>query len=175
MPTHIASTIRRRRRLAAIARDAGYDSVDDCLRAMYVEKGMDVQKIARMLGIGLNTLRGLLSSCGIALRSEGGPHNVKVVMTPELYAEIQRDGVPAVAARMGVNDTTLRWQLAKLKDGGVPMKDAAIKQTASTVEQIALNPPPPAVEQQTAAANPEQTKDQPTDLPPLRSVRLRGF
>jgi hypothetical protein len=94
-------------------------------------------------------------------------------MTQELLDEITRDGVPVVAQRLGVNHTTLRWQLAKLKDG-VPVKTGPGSPGANTVQAADVAPVEnPLVENETAESPPARPTPEPTQRP--ISVRMRGW
>ena len=99
-------------KLVERAQAAGFTSVEACLHTLYVERRLKLEEVCRVLGISFRTMRGLLGTYDIPVKPLGGVRRIEI--TPELFEEICRDGIPAVAARRGVNHTALRWHLAKL-------------------------------------------------------------
>lgn len=106
---------RTRIRLDEVLRLSPYDSVEHMLRDLYEVQRWSIPKLMQHLGLAEVTVKSLLRHFGIKTRTRGGANNVKVVLTEELIAEISRDGVTAVALRLGVDYTTLQTKLKKLR------------------------------------------------------------
>lgn len=98
-----------------VAADRGHESVEHLFRDLYVRQDMSIEEVAEELHIGPKTAKRWLKKLGIQLRPRGGAQNVKIAFTEELVQEIIRDGVTAVALRLGVDRTTLIWHLRKRK------------------------------------------------------------
>jgi len=99
---------------AVIAEKLRFASSDAMWKALYVEQRLSITKIAERFGVSRNTVRGELLKRGL-LRKQGGPNNVTgVELTSDLIDEIRREGVLAVAKRLGINYTTLYKRLRKL-------------------------------------------------------------
>lgn len=99
--------------LEDLAAKQGYPSYKDMLHELYVVQGKGLHEIAAMCHVFYRRTRKHLLRFGIPIRARGGPNNVKVVLTDVLVQEIIRDGVPAVAERLGVTDGVLRLRLAQ--------------------------------------------------------------
>lgn len=81
------------------------------LHDMYSVQQIPIERIARTLYTPIYSLRKRFDEIGLSVRTRGGRHNVKIEMTPELYAEACRDGTRCVALRLGVDEMTLRWRI----------------------------------------------------------------
>src|SRR5688500_1257199 len=109
--------VRLEQRLKRTAKEQGYTGVGQMLRDLYVTQQQGLNLIMRQLMLSEHTLRKLMKLYAIPLRSRGGPNNVHVVLSPELLAEVVRDGVKAVATRLGVDEIMFRARLkALMKD-----------------------------------------------------------
>lgn len=98
-----------------VARASGFENYKAMLQELYVVQRTALVDLAKQLHITEGRVRKHLHRYGIPLRARGGPNNVKIVMTPELYREVCRDGVPAVAERLGVESGVLYARLKKLQ------------------------------------------------------------
>lgn len=112
MGTHFMKHVRERRRLEKLAQERGYVSCATMLYDLYIVKQIPIERIAHDLYTPMFTFRKVFDECGIAIRTRGGRHNVKVEMTKELYDEVCREGVETVAARLGMDGFALRLRIA---------------------------------------------------------------
>lgn len=85
------------------------------LQDMYSIQEISIHDLARMLYIPMKTLRSRMLLLGITMRPRGGKHPevVKSEITPGLVDEVTRDGVPAVAERLGIDPVALQVKLKK--------------------------------------------------------------
>lgn len=93
--------------LEIVARRAGFADFKSLLDQWYTVERMGLTEVGERLHITWKRARKHLIRYGIPIRGPGGANNVLIVMTKELVQEIARDGVPAVAARLGVQDSVL--------------------------------------------------------------------
>lgn len=80
---------------------------------LYDTQRMSIEKIAKSLFTPIWTLRKRFDELGINVKTRGGRNNVKFEVTKELYNEACRDGVLAVADRVGVDPATVELRLRK--------------------------------------------------------------
>lgn len=112
--TKVLNEAKRRRRVEAMASELGYESVRAMLHSFYVDKRMSIGNIAAALGMGFSNTRRLLDEHDVPLRDLGERlHNGNVDMTFDLVQEMLRHGVGAVAARLNVDESTVRFHLLK--------------------------------------------------------------
>jgi transposase len=100
--------------LAALATQRGYDSIEHMLHDMYVTKVMSIEEVAEDLHVAYRTAKRWLKMYNIKLRPRGGAQNVKITFTDAMLEEVKRDGVTAVALRLGVDRTTVLYHLRRL-------------------------------------------------------------
>lgn len=101
--------------LEEIAHKRGYDSVPQLLHELYIVAGMSISEVAEDLHVGYKNCKQYLKKAGIQLRPQGGANYQKVTWTQELRDEVLRDGVTAVALRLGVDRNTVAWHMRKEK------------------------------------------------------------
>lgn len=106
---------RERKRLEDLAEQRGFKSAGEMLQHMYEVEQVPIQKIADTLVTPIWTLRKRFDELGIQVRTRGGRNYVKVDITPELLQELARDGVPAVAERLGVEPEALYIRLKDIQ------------------------------------------------------------
>lgn len=104
-----------------LAQNTGYENRAQMLYQMYVIDRVPIERIAHILVTPMWSLRKQFDEFQIEVRTRGGRNNVKVEVTEELVAEASRDGVPTVAARIGVDPVTLglrlkRWHEERKKE-----------------------------------------------------------
>lgn len=100
--------------LDKLAREAGYVDYVGLLHDLYETKGMGLVELAERCHIAIPRLKRHLARYKIPLHKRGGANNVKIVLTQALIDEATRDGVPAVAARLGVPASVLYQRLKRL-------------------------------------------------------------
>lgn len=88
-------------------RVGGYANEAELFKHLYEVKGHGVDTIARLLFIPTSLVRKRLLKYNIPLKSPGGNHNQKIVVTEALIAEVRRDGMGTAAIRLGVDTLTL--------------------------------------------------------------------
>lgn len=93
--------------LENVARRAGYAEYKDLLVDWYVVQRLALLDIAERLHVTQQRVRKHLVRFGITIRGKGGANNVKVVLTQALLEEVAKDGIPAVAMRLGVAQPVL--------------------------------------------------------------------
>lgn len=93
--------------LNELAKGAGYASYPELLYDFYVARHYSLHECGARLGINWMRVRRHLERFEIPVRKRGGPNNVKVVLTEQLVGEIMRDGLAAVALRLGVSYSVL--------------------------------------------------------------------
>lgn len=116
MAKHIIRLIRlerERKRLDEVALSLGHDSTEKMLYELYIVKGMPIETISKTLVTPMWTLRKRFDEAGISVRTRGGlrPSTVLTELTPDLISELMRDGVRAVADRLGVDPPALSAKL----------------------------------------------------------------
>lgn len=97
--------------LESVARNAGYEDFKSLLHDYYVVQRVGLTTLAERLHIAVPRLKRHLKRFGIEVHGRGGANNTKIVVTPELVREVTRDGIPAVARRLGISITALLRQL----------------------------------------------------------------
>jgi transposase-like protein len=97
----------------AIAQRLGYADENSMWRDLYDVKKKSIAALAGELGVSRNTIRHTIRARGIAVRGRGGANRNVLDLTDEVIAEVKRDGVAAVAKRLGINFTTLYKRLRK--------------------------------------------------------------
>lgn len=112
-PPRIVRLFRERDRLDKIARERGYENSNAMIADLYDTQRMSIEKIAKSLFTPIWTLRKRFDELGINVKTRGGRNNVKFEVTKELYNEACRDGVLAVADRVGVDPATVELRLRK--------------------------------------------------------------
>jgi hypothetical protein len=100
--------------LEIVAQRAGFADFKSLLDQWYTAEEMSLVEIGERLHVSWPRVRKHLVRYGISVRGPGGPNNVLIVVTNELIQEIARDGIPAAAARLGVQENVLyarirRW------------------------------------------------------------------
>jgi len=98
-----------------VAAKLGYTSEVSLWVDLYTTRGLSISQIARKLDVSRNTIRGSLEKAGIQIRKQGGPNNQRLVVTDELVDEIRKDGVAVVAARLGLDYSTLYKRLRNVR------------------------------------------------------------
>jgi len=106
---------REKARLAKVATELGYENTQHMLHELYVVQNVSIAKISARLFTPYRTLYRTMLALGIKIKSRGGRNNVRTEITAELLAEIARDGVAAVAERLGVEPSTFSARLKRTK------------------------------------------------------------
>ena len=102
------------------AKRLGYEDEEAMWKDLYVQKRQSITALAVQLDVSRNTIRSALLRFSLEVRGRGGANNTKTVVNDALIAEIRKDGVMAVAARLNVNYTTL---YKRLRRAGVLVAD----------------------------------------------------
>lgn len=102
--------------LELIAKRHGFESYRDLLHELYVVHRQGMIPIAQRLNISQARVRKHLLRFGFTLRGRGGRNNIRVAFTQQLIDEITRDGIPAVASRMGIAQSVLHVRMKKHDD-----------------------------------------------------------
>lgn len=103
-------TVRHRLQdLERLAVQAGYDSYRSMLFDLYITKRMGVEAISKRLFITTYRVRKHLKRFDIPKKQQ--LWRQEIPLSPELEQEILRDGVPAVAARLGTSAEILHRKL----------------------------------------------------------------
>lgn len=89
----------------------GYKNEGDMWKDLYITKDLSITDIARKLNVSRNVVRAALARTNIPPRKRGGPNNSRLVMTEELLEEVKKNGVMAVARRLGLDYSTLYKRL----------------------------------------------------------------
>lgn len=98
--------------LETLALRMGYPSYKDMLYELYVVQEKTLVEIAAMCHVYWKRTRKHCIRFGIEIKERGRTsRRTKIVVTDALVQEVTRDGVPAVAARLGITDTVLRHRL----------------------------------------------------------------
>lgn len=97
----------------SLVKTLGYDSEAAMWEDLYLKKGLSFSQMSRKLDVSRNVIREALIRAGIPSKKRGGPNNAHVEMPDELLDEIRKDGVAAVAKRLGVRYPTLYKRLRK--------------------------------------------------------------
>jgi transposase len=86
----------------------GYASELAMWQDLYEQKGLSISELADRFNVGRTTIRDALWRRGIAVRSRGGAnHHDKIVPNPELLEAVRKEGIRAVAIRMGLSKTAV--------------------------------------------------------------------
>lgn len=101
--------------LDQLARSAGYEDYKSALHELYVTQGLGLAQLASRFNISQGRVRRHLARFEIPLHGRGGLQHRKVIVTQELLQEIAREGVPAVAAKLGVEPPILYQKLKQVK------------------------------------------------------------
>lgn len=99
--------------LEDIAHKRGYETIHHMLHELYVVAGMSINEVAEDLHISYKTAKAHIKAAGIQLRPQGGVNYQKITWTPELRDEVLRDGVTAVALRLGVTSNTVAYHMRR--------------------------------------------------------------
>lgn len=102
----------------------GYDDDVEMWRDLYESKSLSISQLSRKLGVSRNVVRACLEKAGIKKKKRGGPNNTRCVVTDEMVEEIRRDGISAVAKRLGLDYTTLYKKLKRVR--GLTPKDLRV-------------------------------------------------
>lgn len=116
MGKHLPRNIRikrERERLDELAASLGFENTDKMLYELYVVQRTPLKELQAKLFTPMYTLRRRLEEICVPMRSRGGRNNVKSEITPELIDEVSRDGVTAVAMRLGIDGPALGARLKK--------------------------------------------------------------
>lgn len=97
--------------LEVVARRAGFEDYKALLTQWYLADRMSLTTIAERLYISWPRVKKHLKLYGLEIRNRGGANNVQVVLTMDLIHEIARDGLPAVAGRLGVQYSVLNLRV----------------------------------------------------------------
>ena len=112
MPLRPIYVARRHKHLEQCALQLEQSSVQEMLYELYVVRDLSLHEIATQLSVSPWSVRRYLLAAGITLRRPGGRNNIKVELTQELLDEVSRDGITAVAMRLGVDRTNFAAKLA---------------------------------------------------------------
>lgn len=99
--------------LERIAAEQGFESSAAMLYELYVVRRMSLNELSDLLLLSVWDLRAKIAAEGITLRSRGGKNNVKLEITEEFVREVSKHGIPAVAARLGLDYCTVRSALVR--------------------------------------------------------------
>lgn len=97
------------------AKSLGYTDYQSMLYDLYVVQGLGASPIAERLRLTRARVVRHLERFRIPRRSAGGANNVKIVLTPALVHEIHKNGVPATAARLGMETMQLYARIKAYK------------------------------------------------------------
>jgi transposase len=84
-------------------RSLGYASELDFWTDLYVTRKHSIAELAERLDVSRNTIRSTLERLNVPIRKQGGPNNQKLAANDEIAEEIEKDGVSAVAKRLGLS------------------------------------------------------------------------
>ena len=101
--------------LERLAQETGYPDYRTLLYELYVVQRIGLYELAARCHMHYRRVRKHLIRFGIQVRGRGGANNVKIVLTPQLLREVMKDGIPAVADRLGVHSSVLRARLKALE------------------------------------------------------------
>ena len=105
----------------------GYESEVDFWTDLYCKKGFSIAALATKLDVSRNTVRSALERLKIEIRKQGGPNNQKLAeVDGAIIEEIKKDGIAAVAKRLGLSYTTIykRYRIYTLKVSDLHPDDA---------------------------------------------------
>lgn len=105
-------------RLNELAIRNGFADYQSMLYDLYVMQGFSIENIANRFHVHQRRIRRHLTMYGIRIRSRGGPNYMRIVLTQSLIEEVLRDGIAAVAERLGVDGANLRQRLMQLHNAG---------------------------------------------------------
>lgn len=91
----------------------GYADEEAMWRDLYETQKLSITALEKRLGVSRNTIRQTLKKRGVTVRGRGGANRITLDLTDDVVAEVRRDGVMAVAKRLGVNYTTLYKRLRR--------------------------------------------------------------
>lgn len=111
---------REEKRLTQVAQERGFEDSDALIRDMYITQGKSIKDIQEELFTPMWSLKKRLVRLGIPFRSRGGPNNVITHITRELVEECLRDGVNAVADRLGITTQLLSSRMKKWCESNAP-------------------------------------------------------
>lgn len=97
------------------AKALGYTDYQSMLHDLYVVQGLGVTPLAHRLHLSRLRVIKHLNRFKIPRKTAGGANNVKVLLTPALLHEVEKNGVPATAARLGIEPHALYAKLKGLK------------------------------------------------------------
>jgi len=86
----------------SLARSLHYNTEQEMWTNLYLNKNLSIANLSARFACAPHTIRMRLKKAGVTMRPRGGENNIKYEVTPELEAEIDRDGVAAVAERLHV-------------------------------------------------------------------------
>jgi transposase-like protein len=98
-----------------VAQRLGYDTEWAMWNDLYVTRALSITQLAKKLDVSRNTVRSALDRLQIDIRRRGGPNNQKLEITDELIEEVKKDGVAAVAKKLGLPYSTLYKRLYRVK------------------------------------------------------------
>jgi hypothetical protein len=107
--------VKERVRLENLAQQQGYDSFEAMVRDLYEVQHISIEKLAAQFFTPVRKFRQRMLEMGIELRPRGGKNNQKMILTPATVQEVLRDGISAVAARLGVDTLTLSERMKELE------------------------------------------------------------
>jgi hypothetical protein len=95
--------------LEALSRAAGFVDYRSLLYELYVVHHLTMVEISKRCHIHWRTTRKHLVRFGVPIYPSGGvrAQDSRIHLTSELVGEVLRDGIPAVAARLGVLSSSL--------------------------------------------------------------------
>jgi hypothetical protein len=103
----------RRARVSQMAQGLGYASERDFLYDLYVTQMLSQGYLASTFGMAPRSVREMLIENDIPIREMGKRAQKGVALTKALVDEINRDGIPTVAARLGLDYNTLRYHMVR--------------------------------------------------------------
>lgn len=106
----------------AVAKRLGYTTEYELWKTLYLDQKLSITTLAGRFGISNSAVRSALMRCKIPMRGRGGP-NRRTVDPPgplDLEQQVERDGVQAVAKRLGLSPSGVYKRLYRRRrpDGG---------------------------------------------------------
>lgn len=109
---HHLTHLREKNRLDALAREQGWENAETMVKDLYEVKRWSLKRLTIMLQLPTQyLLQQWMKNWGIEIKGRGGRNNLKFDLTPQLVEEVTRDGITAVADRLGISRTRLYTRL----------------------------------------------------------------
>jgi transposase-like protein len=101
----------------AVAHRLGHLNEKALWENLYVDRKLSISELAEQFGVGRSTIRSSLIRNEIEIRERGGPNHRTAPAGPaDLEQQITRDGVAAVAARLGISTAAVYKRMKRLRE-----------------------------------------------------------